>query len=99
MILETQKAGANAMPTSMNISLPETMKEFVDEQVQSGGYGSASEYIRDLVRRDQKERTEARLETLLLDGLNSGEDIPVTPEFWEKLRTDLSVRRAKKKSS
>lgn len=86
------------MPTSMNVSLPETMKEFVDEQVQSGGYGSASEYIRDLVRRDQKERTEARLETLLLDGLNSGEDIPLTPEFWEKLRTDLSARRAKKKS-
>ncbi|HEX4134103.1 MAG TPA: type II toxin-antitoxin system ParD family antitoxin [Bryobacteraceae bacterium] len=82
----------------MNVSLPETMKEFVDEQVQSGGYGSASEYIRDLVRRDQKERTEARLETLLLDGLNSGEDIPLTPEFWEKLRTDLSARRAKKKS-
>ena len=47
----------------------------------------------------QKERTEARLETLLLDGLNSGEDIPITPEFWEKLRTDLSARRAKKKSS
>jgi antitoxin ParD1/3/4 len=82
----------------MNVSLPETMKEFVDEQVQSGGYGSASEYIRDLVRRDQKERKEAHLETLLLDGLNSGEDIPITPEFWGKLRADLSARRAKKKS-
>ncbi len=91
------------MPTLMNISLSETMKEFVDEQVQSGGYGSASEYISDLVRRDQRERTQrertkARLETLLLDGLNSGEDIPITPEFWEELRTGLSVGRAEKKS-
>ena len=86
------------MPTSMNISLPETMKEFVDEQVQSGGYGSASEYIRELVRRDQKERTEARLEALLLEGLNSGDAVPITPEFWGKLRSDLNARRAKKKS-
>jgi antitoxin ParD1/3/4 len=81
----------------MNISLPETMKDFVDEQVQGGGYGSASEYIRDLVRRDQKQRAETRLETLLLEGIDSGEDIPVTPEFWENLRRDLMARRAKKK--
>jgi antitoxin ParD1/3/4 len=87
------------MPTSMNISLPETMKEFVDEQVLRGGYGSASEYIRDLVRRDQKERTEARLEALLLEGLNSGDDISITPEFWEGLRIDLKTRRTKKKKS
>lgn len=75
------------------------MKEFVDEQVLSGGYGSASEYIRDLVRRDQKERSEARLEALLLEGLNSGDDIAITPEFWERLRADLNARRAKKKKS
>jgi antitoxin ParD1/3/4 len=81
----------------MNISLPETMKDFVDEQVQGGGYGSASEYIRDLVRRDQKQRAETRLETLLLEGLDSGEDIPITSEFWENLRRDLMARRAKKK--
>jgi antitoxin ParD1/3/4 len=49
------------MPTTMNISLPEAMKAFVDEQVNSGGYGSASEYVRELVRRDQKARAQARL--------------------------------------
>ncbi len=84
------------MPASMNISLPETMKSFVDQQVQSGGYGSASEYIRELVRRDQKERAQDRLETLLLEGLESGDPVPVTPEYWDKLRHDLAVRRAKK---
>lgn len=87
------------MPTSMNISLPETMKNFVDEQVQTGGYGSASEYIRDLIRRDQKEGAAARLETLLREGLESGEDIPVTAEFWENMRRDVTTRRAKKKNA
>lgn len=72
------------MPTSMNIFLPETMKEVVDGQEQSDGYGGAGEYIRDLVRRDQKERMEARLETLLLDGPNSGEDIPRKPTHRQR---------------
>ena len=40
------------MPTTMNISLPDAMKAFVEEQVQSGGFGTVSEYVRDLVRRD-----------------------------------------------
>jgi antitoxin ParD1/3/4 len=54
----------------------------------------ASEYIRELVRRDQKERAEARLEALLLEGLESGgEDIPATPEFREGLRGKLAARR------
>jgi antitoxin ParD1/3/4 len=88
------------MATSMNISLPESMKDFVEEQVRNGGYGTASEYIRDLVRRDQKERAEARLEALLLEGLESGgDDIPATPEFWETLRGKLASRREKRRTA
>lgn len=86
------------MASSMNISLPETMKTFVEQLVQSGGYGTASEYFRELVRRDQKEREEARLEALLLEGLESGADIPATPEFWDTLRGKLAARRAGKHS-
>ena len=81
----------------MNISLPESMKKYVDQQVETGGYGSVSEYVRELVRRDQKERAQTKLETLLLEGLESGEPIPVTPEYWQKLRRDITARRAKKK--
>lgn len=84
------------MPTSMNISLPEPMKEFVDERVESGGYGSASEYIRELVRKDQKERAQERLEVLLLEGLESGESQAVNADFWKTLRNDLTARRAKR---
>ena len=82
------------MATSMNISLPEPMKSYVDAQVQSGDYGSASEYFRELVRRDQKERAQSRLEALLLEGLDSGDPMPVTSEFWESLRREVSARRA-----
>lgn len=86
------------MATSMNISLPNTMKAFVDELVQSGGYGTASEYFRELVRRDQKERAEARLETLLLQGLESGDPVPLNAEYRANLLRDLEARRKKKKS-
>ena len=82
------------MATSMNISLPEPMKSYVDQQVQCGHYGSASEYFRELVRRDQKERAQSRLEQLLLAGLDSGEPIPVNPEFWENLNGEVAARRA-----
>lgn len=85
------------MPTSMNISLPDAMKAFVDERVQSGGFGTVSEYVRDLVRRDQKERSQDRLEALLLAGLESGPGEPVAPEFWDNLRREIQERRNQRK--
>jgi antitoxin ParD1/3/4 len=51
--------------STMNVSLPDELKAYVDEQVGDGGYGSTSEYVRDLIRRD-KERQQLRL--VLLDG-------------------------------
>ena len=56
---------------SMNISLPEPLKQFVELQIASGRYSSASEYIRELIREDERRRAEERLETLLLRGLES----------------------------
>lgn len=60
--------------TSMNISLPDSMRVFVEETLADDGYGSASEYVRELIRADQKRRNEKRLETLLLERLRSGDD-------------------------
>lgn len=82
--------------TSLNISLPSSLKEFVETQVQESGFSTPSEYIRNLVRDDQKRRAEEKLETLLLEGLNSGEPIEITPEYWEKKRTQLIERHNKK---
>ena len=77
----------------MNISLPDVMKAFVEEQVNSGGFGSVSEYVRELVRRDQKERAEIRLETLLLEGIESGDPVQLDPEYRKNLLRDLRARR------
>jgi antitoxin ParD1/3/4 len=77
---------------SMNISLPEPMKQYVDEQVNRGSYSSASEYMRELVRADQQRREKERLEALLLEALDSGEPIEVTPEMIEDVRSRLRVR-------
>jgi antitoxin ParD1/3/4 len=76
------------MPT-MNISLPENLKEFVESQVQSGNYSTVSEFMRELVRREQKERLREQLEQRLLEGLNSGEGIESTPEMWRDLHQEV----------
>ena len=72
---------------SMNISLPEPLKQFVDGQISEGRYSSASEYVRELIRADEKAKLQARLEAHLLEGL-VGEATLFTTEAWAKLRQD-----------
>ena len=80
---------------TMNIALPESMKQFVQERVTQGGYSSVSEYVRELIRADQRRKVEERIDTLLLQGLDSGEPIPVTPEYWEEKKRKLTERLGK----
>ena len=80
---------------TMNIALPESMKHFVQERVTEGGYSSVSEYVRELIRADQKRKVEERIDTLLLEGLDSGQPIPVTPEYWEEKKRRLTERLGK----
>lgn len=68
---------------TMNISLPDNLKEYVDIQIEQGGYSTFSEYIRDLIREDQKKKLEQRLNSLLLEGLESGEPIIADEAYWE----------------
>jgi antitoxin ParD1/3/4 len=72
--------------TTMNISLPEGLKAFVDEQVAARGYGSASEYLRDLIRR---ERDRQHLRALLLEGAASGPGVLADDAFFESLRDEI----------
>lgn len=82
---------------SMNISLPEPLKRFVDEQIAAGRYSSASEYVRALIREDEKRKAQEHLDALLLEGLE-GEDSPLTPEDWASIRSEAVARlRARKK--
>jgi antitoxin ParD1/3/4 len=77
---------------TMNISLPDPMKQYVEEQVTAGDYSSASEYMRELVRADQKRNAKERLEQTLLESLREGDPQEVTPEFWATLRDELGKR-------
>jgi antitoxin ParD1/3/4 len=95
MVAHRFSGAQNRKPTTINISLPDVMKAFVDEQVESGGYGTVSEYVREFVRRDRKERAQVRLETLLLEGLESGEPLPLNLEYRADLLRDLEARRKK----
>lgn len=84
----------------MNISLPDTMRRYVEERVREGDYGNTSEFIRDLIRRDREERKRAAevwlAQELLpaIEGIERGEFHEGTPEFWSDLRREVSERLA-----
>lgn len=80
---------------TMNIALPEAMKAFVQERVSEGGYSSASEYVRELIRADQKRRVEERIDALLLEGLDSGQPIAVSEGYWDEKKRKLAERLGK----
>ena len=80
--------------TTLNISLPDSMRTFIDEQIARGGYSTASEYIRDLIRQAQKQAAQEKLDSMLIEGLASGESIEVTDEWWqEKQERLIKLRR------
>lgn len=71
---------------TINISIPDTMKAEVEEIIATEGYGNTSEFFRELVRNYLKQRQERKLETLLIEGLNSGEATPLTKADFEAIR-------------
>jgi antitoxin ParD1/3/4 len=92
--------------TSLNISMPQSLKVYVEDQVSTRGYSSPSEYLRELLRPEEipakssapQQSATAKLEALLLEGLNSGNPIEITPDYWERKRT-LLIERHNKKSA
>ncbi len=72
--------------TTLNISLPDQMRSFVEIQVRKGFYSPASDDIRDLIRDDQKRKDQAKLESLLLEALEGGDPQEFAPEFFDRLR-------------
>lgn len=81
----------------MNISLPEELKEYVEQQAK-GVYSTPSEFVRDLIRHDQKRHAKERLEQLLLEGLESGAPIPADEAFWTNLKNDALAQIAARKA-
>ncbi|MDX2267722.1 MAG: hypothetical protein NW208_06420 [Bryobacter sp.] len=89
--------------TTVTISLPQSLKTFVDDQLSAKGYGNVSEYFRTLLREAQEREAEAKLEALLLEGLlGPGKDIPLNRQFWKDLRaeaTTLAKKSTRRKKS
>ncbi len=75
--------------STMNISLPDSLKDFVDAQVAERGYGTSSEYVRELIRRDQDRM---HLRGLLLSGAASEAAASVEANYFDGLRTRVRKR-------
>lgn len=79
--METENA-----TTELTITLPESMKEFIERETAEGHYSTPSEYVRDLVEEALDRKNEERLEKLLLEGLDSGPATPMTREDWDGIK-------------
>jgi antitoxin ParD1/3/4 len=86
--------------TKVQVSLPEPLKQFIDGLIAEGAFKDPSEYLRTLVDRDRKAREKARIEALLIEGLDSGPSTPMTPEDWDEIAREgqriAAARKARK---
>lgn len=74
---------------TMNVSLPEPMKTWVERQTESGLYGNASDYVRDLIRKDQQRKEAiAALQAAITEGVESGQ-----PQAFDAAEFKLRMRR------
>jgi antitoxin ParD1/3/4 len=80
--------------TTMNISVPDEMKAFVEAQMAQEGYASASEYLRALIRDAQKRRAKQELEAKLLEGMQ-GPLVEMTGEDWDSIMQEAAERHAR----
>ena len=70
---------------TLSFALPETLRTYIDARVATGNYGNTSEYIRDLIRKDQEEEAKKRLRNLIEEGLASGPARPLTQADEDEL--------------
>jgi antitoxin ParD1/3/4 len=68
---------------TMNVSLPDGLKQFVEQQVSERGYGNSSEFVRELIRREQ---ARDQLRALVIDGMGSGAGSELDAAYFEQLR-------------
>ncbi len=77
--------------STLNISLPESMRHFVEKKIRSEGYGTISEYVRELIRADQKAE-ESRFDSLIAQAYASGEPSPLTKDDIDEARRIVRAR-------
>ena len=77
--------------STMNVSLPDALRDFVDQQVRSAGYGTSSEYVRELIRRDQQR---LQLGGLLLEGARAPSTGEADARYFAGLRQRIAAKAA-----
>lgn len=82
----------------MNISIPSALRDRLEEKLDRQAYGSASEYVRQLIREDLERDTREKVEALLLEGVHSKKRIKVTQKWWDEkaAMVDAKSRRTKR---
>ena len=93
-----------ANTVTMNVSVPQRLKRYVDRKVSSGDYGSASEFVREAIREkrqreEEREQAKAFLSAKLLEGLSSGTPIPFDEDYIPEKKRRLMARVGKRKGS
>lgn len=85
---------------TMNVSLPEAMKDWVERQARSGQYGNSSDYVRDLIRRDQARQAKiAHMQSLVDEALASGESDRSFADLRAAALTKIAKERTGKRAS
>jgi antitoxin ParD1/3/4 len=80
--------------TTMSFALPDALRSYIELRVNSGQYGNTSEYLRELIRRDQEEQAKRRLRELIEEGLQSGPARKLTAKVKSELRQRALGRRS-----
>jgi antitoxin ParD1/3/4 len=84
--------------STLNISLPETMRLFVEEKINNGGYGTISEYVRELIRADQR-REQLAFDQLIREAFDGGEAKALTKADIDEARAIVKKRIAARKEA
>jgi len=97
-LVDTEVMREESDLTSLNVSLPRSQRSFVESEATRSGCTTTSEYIRRLIHDAQRRATQEELERKLIAGLESGEALAVSPEYWEQKRRELAKRHSKDRS-
>lgn len=84
---------------TMDFSVPEQFRHFVQDRVEHGGFDSTSDYLVQLIAEDRKQHTREWLEAEIAKGIDSGPAEPMTAEDWESIRAEVRGRIEDKSKS
>ncbi len=85
-------AGSNPAMPDLNIKLSDDSQAFVTEQIARGSFSSPSDYIEKLVEKAKVRVEIERIDALLIEGLDAGPGTEVTPEYWQRIKAELSQK-------